>query len=142
MHLSSSFAFLSFLYSSNVSDISWTRSVKSGSCLLPLIWLAVASFDGTDISFVFHSRPLKQLNKIATQAEELKLLVNISSGMSLVWFIWLQSRLPTLIFFGSSSVSHLLLKSHFFVPLGQNLRYVSHFVKCKQKIKTIMIWFL
>ena len=142
MHLSSSFAFLSFLCSSNVSNISWTRSVKSGSCLLLLIWLAVASFDETDISFVFHSRLLKQLNKIATQAEELKLLVNISSGMSLVWLIWLQSRLPTLVFFGSSPVSHLLLKSHFFVPLWQNLRYVSHFVKYKQKIKTIMIWLL
>ena len=42
--ISSYLAFLSFSYSSNLSDISWTESVESDSCFSPLIWLAVVSF--------------------------------------------------------------------------------------------------
>ena len=87
--ISSSLAFRSFSYSSNLSDISCTESVKSNSCFSPLIWLAVVSLEETDISLILDFRFFRQLNKIATQSWEFKLLLKISSGMSLVWPIWL-----------------------------------------------------
>ena len=59
----------------------------------------------------------RQLNKIATPSGEFKLLAKMSSVMSLVWLIWLQYRLPFLIFLGSSLVLDLSLKSRFLVPL-------------------------
>ena len=70
--ISSSLAFLLFSYSSNMTDISWTESLKSDNCSSTLIWNVVVSLEESDISFILHTRFLTQLKKIATNLGEFK----------------------------------------------------------------------
>ena len=86
-------------YSLNLSEVNWTASYKSFSCLLPLICCSGVDFVKTKISFICFSTFLKQLKRISTHAESFKLYPKTLSNISLKLSMQLFSAL---IFFGSS----------------------------------------
>ena len=100
-----SFCIISFFfarsssYSLNLSEINWTESCKSLSCLSPLICCSWVGFAKTKISFICFSTFLKQLKRISTHAGDFKVSAKTSTDISLKFLMLLFS---SLIFFGSS----------------------------------------